>query len=84
MAPRNDSSVALRCHRDVSAGWSAAGHEGGNERLARVRRRLLLGVYDSDAVVAEVARRMLASGELGWDVRGSDTQQRRQADYRGV
>jgi len=31
------------------------------ERVANVRRRLLLGEYDSDHVVREVARRMLAS-----------------------
>jgi len=31
------------------------------ERVANVRRRLLLGEYDSDHIVREVARRMLAS-----------------------
>ncbi|MGH7696572.1 MAG: hypothetical protein ACRENH_16415 [Gemmatimonadaceae bacterium] len=30
--------------------------------MANVRRRLLLGEYDSDHVVREVARRMLACG----------------------
>ena len=34
------------------------------ERVAYVRRRLLLGEYDSDHVVREVARRMLACGAL--------------------
>lgn len=32
------------------------------DRMANVRRRLLLGEYDSDHVVNEVARRMLARG----------------------
>ena len=34
------------------------------ERVANVRRRLLSGDYDSDYVVLEVARRMLACGVL--------------------
>jgi hypothetical protein len=59
---------------------------GGEKRLALVRQRLLLGAYDSDAVVNEVARRLLASGELGHrpEWARSNTQQRSRVDYRGM
>jgi hypothetical protein len=55
------------------------------ERLANVRRRLLLGAYDSDRVITEVARRLLAGGELGQRSQWArpTTQQRSQLDHRG-
>lgn len=34
------------------------------DRVASVRRRLLLGEYDHDYVISEVARRILACGAL--------------------
>lgn len=47
------------------------------ERVANVRRRLLSGDYDSDYVVLEVARRMLACGVLSEpDQRETATPQR--------
>jgi len=46
------------------------------ERVANVRRRLLLGEYDSDHVVREVARRMLASVFLEREEGETETPQR--------
>jgi hypothetical protein len=76
----------MQCDWKVNSRQHGQGKENGAERLAAVRRRLLLGVYDSDDVVYEVARRLLAGGELGWEagVRGRPTQQRSQVDYRGM
>lgn len=34
------------------------------DRLARIRQRVLSGAYDTDAVVADVARRLLDRGDL--------------------
>jgi hypothetical protein len=59
----------------MTAGFDSGGRtprdwEGGvvliraGERVANVRRRLLLGEYDSDHVVREVARRMLERGDF--------------------
>jgi hypothetical protein len=36
----------------------------GASRLQEIRQRILQGAYDSDAVVAEVARRILDRGDL--------------------
>ncbi|HET7275514.1 MAG TPA: flagellar biosynthesis anti-sigma factor FlgM [Longimicrobiaceae bacterium] len=34
------------------------------ERVAEIRQRVLTGAYDSTAIVEEVARRMLSSGDI--------------------
>ena len=37
---------------------------GNGSRLTRIRERLRAGDYDSPAIIAEVARRILISGDL--------------------
>lgn len=82
-------SVTVGKHREEGGGGGGGGGERrGKERLAGVRQRLLLGAYDSDAVVFELARRLLDSGELEWDAAargpGRTAQQCTQVDYRGL
>jgi anti-sigma28 factor (negative regulator of flagellin synthesis) len=43
---------------------SAATREARNPRLQEIRDRILRGAYDTDAVVAEVARRIVDTGDL--------------------
>jgi hypothetical protein len=37
---------------------------GAQDRLAEIRQRVLQGAYDTDAVVADVARRLLERGDV--------------------
>ena len=37
---------------------------GTNERLAEVRRRVMTGAYNADAIVGEVARRIIDRGDV--------------------
>ncbi|HJU72971.1 MAG TPA: hypothetical protein VJ717_04430 [Gemmatimonadaceae bacterium] len=59
MATRSDYGTAIRCHLD--AGTAPAEWE---LRVNTIRYRFLLGEYDSDHVVTEVARRILGCSEL--------------------
>ena len=59
MATRSDHGAAIRCYLD--AGVAPLNWE---HRRHMIRHRLLLGEYDSDHVVTEVARRILGCGEL--------------------
>ncbi len=83
MAQPLDIGAAIPCHSE-GAWWRGTDRrdDGGQERLAALRQRLLLGVYDSDRVIAEVARRLQASGELGQ--RSHWARPTGQVDYRGL
>ncbi len=59
MAARFDSGGRRPRDWEVGVDLIRAG-----DRVAHVRRRLLLGEYDSDQVVREVARRVLACGVI--------------------
>ena len=85
MAPRLDRGAAVPCHSEVVKGRGRGTDrrdDGGQERLAAVRQRLLLGVYDSEHVVTEVARCLQASGELGQCSHWARTTGH--VDYRGL
>ena len=38
--------------------------QGSEQRLAEIRRRVISGAYDADAVVGEVARRIIERGDV--------------------
>lgn len=78
MAARFDKGAGIPCHSDMDVGVTPT-----YGRVADIRRRFLLGEYDTDYVVTEVARRMLASGELGQSSRAATTSHQR-TDYRGL
>jgi anti-sigma28 factor (negative regulator of flagellin synthesis) len=46
------------------AGRTKSGVEGSSDRIQQIRARVLQGAYDTDEVVAEVARRILDRGDL--------------------
>ena len=60
---RKDSVEISGAGRAKVAGSDPA-VQGAPGRLAEIRQRVLQGAYDSDAVVAEVARRILDRGDL--------------------
>jgi hypothetical protein len=77
MTPRLDKCDPTLCCRELQQ-WSERGIAGqglaqrtgdypttAEQHLAVVRRKVLLGMYDSDSVIGEVARRLLATGVLG-------------------
>ena len=61
--PRVDS-VEISDAGRAKAAETAASPEARSARLQDIRERILRGAYDSDEVVAEVARRILDRGDL--------------------
>ncbi|MGQ0639571.1 MAG: hypothetical protein ACT4P6_02200 [Gemmatimonadaceae bacterium] len=89
MTPRFDKGASIQCQREAgmrNARGERAAEGNWDGRLAVVRQRLLLGTYDSDYVIGEVARRLLASGELGQRSQWAKptTQHRGHVDQRGT
>ena len=77
MTARFDRGAGIPCHSDIGVGITPT-----YCRVADIRRRYLLGEYDTDYVVTEVARRILASPELGQRSASTTTSHQR-TDYRG-
>ena len=71
MTARFDRGAGIPCHRDIGVGVTPT-----HSRVADIRRRFLLGEYDTDYVVTEVARRILASQELGQRAAAATTSHR--------
>ncbi len=57
-------SVEISQAGRAKAAESAAGLDARGARLMEIRQRILGGAYDTDEVVAEVARRILERGDL--------------------
>lgn len=74
MTARFDRGAGIPCHRDTGVGVTLA-----FSRVADIRRRFWLGEYDTDYVVTEVARRLLASPELSQRSQATSTSHR--TDY---
>ncbi|MFL5617859.1 MAG: hypothetical protein ACJ79A_05615 [Gemmatimonadaceae bacterium] len=64
MDPRSEDDGAARGDRPAGAQFQPVRHESRSERVREIRRRVADDVYRSDAVVDEIARRILMSREL--------------------
>ncbi len=60
----SDAGRALAAQTGGAGESAAAGGEMSAERVNELRQRVLSGAYDSLAVVDQVARRMLQSGDI--------------------
>jgi len=64
MDPRSGNDGIARGDRPGAAQFQPARHESRSERVREIRRRVADDAYRSDAVVDEIARRILMSREL--------------------
>ena len=64
MYPRSGDDGSARRDRSNAAQIQPAGHPSRSERVREIRRRVADDAYRSDAVVEEIARRILMSREL--------------------
>jgi len=67
-APRADSVQISDAGRALAEGAQTDGESLSLERLSTLRELVVGGKYDNPEVIAEVARRMSASGDLRADV----------------
>jgi hypothetical protein len=64
MYSRSGDDGTARGDRSGAAQFEPARHESRHERVREIRRRVADDAYRSDAVVEEIARRILMSREL--------------------
>jgi len=64
MYPRSGDDGSARRDRSSAARIQPARHPSRSERVREIRRRVADDAYRSDAVVDEIARRILMSREL--------------------
>jgi hypothetical protein len=64
MDPRSGNDDVARGDRPGAAQFQPARQESRSERVREIRRRVADDAYRSDAVVDEIARRILMSREL--------------------
>jgi hypothetical protein len=62
--PARTDRVEISSEGRARAATAGPLEEGSLSRLDQVRQRILSGAYDSDAVVAEVARRIMDRGDV--------------------
>ena len=64
MEPRSGDDGVARGDRSGAAQFQPARHESRSERVREIRRRVADDAYRTNAVVDEIARRILMSREL--------------------
>jgi len=64
MYPRSGDDGSARSDRSRAARMQPARHPSRSERVREIRRRVADDAYRSEAVVEEIARRILMSREL--------------------